>query len=79
MYEQQTDGILDSNKMQAKLKHGIGQIARVVTWLWARSQQILLTPGFRAVQQVKENCGALLSGKLAGDQMQEIETLLERI
>ncbi len=50
-----------------------------LAWLWARSQQILLTPGFRAVQQVAENCGALLSGKLAGDQMQEIETLLERI
>jgi len=29
IYELQTDGILDSNKMQAKLNHGIGQITRV--------------------------------------------------
>jgi aryl-alcohol dehydrogenase-like predicted oxidoreductase len=49
-----------------------------LAWLWARSQQILLIPGFHTVQQVAENCGALLPGKLAGDQMQEIETLFER-
>jgi len=46
--------------------------------LWARSEKTIPIPGFRTVQQVEENCGALQSGPLAKDQMAEIEKILER-
>lgn len=49
-----------------------------LAWLWARSEKTIPIPGFRTVQQVEENCGALRSGPLAKDQMAEIETILER-
>ena len=49
-----------------------------LAWLWARSEQTIPIPGFRTVQQVEENCGALQFGPLAKDQMAEIETILER-
>lgn len=49
-----------------------------LAWLWARSPQTLPIPGFRTVAQVEENAGALNFGPLAADQMQEIDTLLER-
>jgi aryl-alcohol dehydrogenase-like predicted oxidoreductase len=49
-----------------------------LAWLWARSDQTIPIPGFRTVEQVKENCGALAFGPLAGEQMREIEILLGR-
>jgi aryl-alcohol dehydrogenase-like predicted oxidoreductase len=49
-----------------------------LAWLWARSEQTIPIPGFRTVEQVEENCGALAFGPLASDQMQEIEILLGR-
>lgn len=49
-----------------------------IAWLWARSEQTIPIPGFRTVEQVEENCGALQFGALASEQMQEIETLLGR-
>lgn len=49
-----------------------------LAWLWARSDQTIPIPGFRTVQQVEENCGALQLGPLAKNQMKEIETILER-
>ena len=49
-----------------------------IGWLWARSSKTIPIPGFRTVEQVEENCGALQFGPLAAGQMQEIETLLER-
>jgi hypothetical protein len=47
-------------------------------WLWARSEQTIPIPGFRTVEQVKENCQALDYGPLGKDQMQEIELILKR-
>lgn len=47
-------------------------------WLWARSEQTIPIPGFRTVEQVKENCQALDYGPLGKDQMQEIELMLKR-
>lgn len=47
-------------------------------WLWARSDQTIPIPGFRTVKQVEENCQALSFGPLADDEMQEIESILER-
>jgi aryl-alcohol dehydrogenase-like predicted oxidoreductase len=49
-----------------------------LAWLWARSEQTVPIPGFRTVAQVEDNCAALQRGPLSPDQMEEIETLLER-
>jgi len=49
-----------------------------LAWLWARSEQTIPIPGFRTVQQVEENCGALEHGPLTHEQMEEIQTLLHR-
>jgi aryl-alcohol dehydrogenase-like predicted oxidoreductase len=49
-----------------------------LAWLWARSPQTLPIPGFRTVQQVAENAGAMRLGPLQPEQMKEIEVLLER-
>jgi len=49
-----------------------------LAWLWARSQQTIPIPGFRTVEQVEENCGALESGPLENDQLREIEAILGR-
>ena len=49
-----------------------------LAWLWARSEQTLPIPGFRTMEQVEENCGALTLGPLSSDQMQEIETIMGR-
>ncbi|HYF63008.1 MAG TPA: aldo/keto reductase, partial [Herpetosiphonaceae bacterium] len=49
-----------------------------LAWLWGRSPKTIPIPGFRTVEQVRENSGALRFGPLAADQMAEIERLLER-
>ena len=49
-----------------------------LAWLWARSPRTLPIPGFRTVAQVQENAAAMQFGPLTGEQMQEIERLLER-
>ena len=49
-----------------------------LAWLWARSEQTIPIPGFRTVEQVEENCGALEYGPLTVKQMEEIQTLLHR-
>jgi aryl-alcohol dehydrogenase-like predicted oxidoreductase len=47
-------------------------------WNWARSEKTLPIPGFRTVAQVQENSAAMQFGPLTPEQMQEINTLLER-
>ena len=49
-----------------------------LAWIWARSSQTLPIPGFRTVDQVKENCKAMRFGPLTPSQMKEINTLLGR-
>lgn len=49
-----------------------------LAWLWARSPKTLPIPGFRTVEQVKENAGALQFGALTPQQMSEIDRLLGR-
>jgi aryl-alcohol dehydrogenase-like predicted oxidoreductase len=49
-----------------------------LAWLWARSEKTLPIPGFRTVEQVKENAGAMQFGPLTRDQMNEINQILER-
>ena len=49
-----------------------------LAWIWGRTEQTIPIPGFKTVQQVEENAGAMQFGPLTPGQMQEIETLLER-
>ena len=49
-----------------------------LAWLWARSPKTLPIPGFRTVEQVKENAGATQFGPLTAEQMSEIDQILER-
>jgi aryl-alcohol dehydrogenase-like predicted oxidoreductase len=49
-----------------------------LAWLWARSDRTIPIPGFRTVEQVEENVGALEFGPLSESHMAEIESLLER-
>ncbi len=46
-------------------------------WLWARSPVTIPIPGFKNVNQVEENAGALAFGPLSNSAMQEIERLLK--
>jgi aryl-alcohol dehydrogenase-like predicted oxidoreductase len=45
-------------------------------WLWARSHATIPIPGFKNIQQVEENAGALAFGPLTKAQMEEITALL---
>ncbi|HPA34044.1 MAG TPA: aldo/keto reductase [Anaerolineaceae bacterium] len=47
-------------------------------WLWARNEHCIPIPGFKTVAQVEENVQAIQYGKLSGQQMQEVESILGR-
>lgn len=49
-----------------------------LAWLWGRTEQTIPIPGFKTVKQVEENAGAMQFWPLTADQIQEIDTLLER-
>jgi len=49
-----------------------------LAWLWARTPQTLPIPGFRTINQVEENAGAMEYGPLTPEQMKQIETILKR-
>jgi aryl-alcohol dehydrogenase-like predicted oxidoreductase len=49
-----------------------------LAWLWGRTQQTLPIPGFRTVAQVEENAGAMDFGPLNPQQMEQIESILDR-
>jgi aryl-alcohol dehydrogenase-like predicted oxidoreductase len=45
-------------------------------WLWTRSERTIPIPGFKTVQQVEENAGALHFGPLSDEQMKQVNDLL---
>jgi aryl-alcohol dehydrogenase-like predicted oxidoreductase len=49
-----------------------------LAWLWGRSERTVPIPGFKTVEQVKENAGAMQYGPLTPDQMAEIDRILNR-
>ena len=49
-----------------------------LAWLWGHTGQSVPIPGFKTVQQVEENAGAMQFGPLTPDQLQEIDILLGR-
>jgi aryl-alcohol dehydrogenase-like predicted oxidoreductase len=49
-----------------------------IAWIWARSERAVPIPGFKTVAQVQENVRAMQFGPLRGEEMQEVEQILER-
>lgn len=49
-----------------------------LAWIWARSERTIPIPGFKTVEQVEENVGAMNFGPLSQSQMDVIEALLSR-
>lgn len=47
-------------------------------WIWARSEATVPIPGFRTVEQVEENAGALSFGPLSSSVVREIGVVLGR-
>ncbi len=47
-------------------------------WLWARTEKTVPIPGFKTIQQVEDNAGALKHGPLNPAQMIQIDELLGR-
>lgn len=45
-------------------------------WIWARAPRVIPIPGFRTVEQVEDNIGALAKGPLPGSVMDEIDEIL---
>jgi aryl-alcohol dehydrogenase-like predicted oxidoreductase len=49
-----------------------------LSWIWGRSPRTVPIPGFRTVEQVRENAGALEFGALTANQVAEVDRLLGR-
>jgi aryl-alcohol dehydrogenase-like predicted oxidoreductase len=48
-----------------------------LAWIWAVSPRTIPIPGFRTVEQVKDNAGAMQFGPLTGQQMIQIAQLIQ--
>jgi aryl-alcohol dehydrogenase-like predicted oxidoreductase len=49
-----------------------------LAWIWGASSRTVPIPGFKTVQQVQENAGAMKFGPLTPAQMAEIDRILDR-
>jgi aryl-alcohol dehydrogenase-like predicted oxidoreductase len=49
-----------------------------LAWIWGASERTVPIPGFKNVKQAQENAGAMQFGPLSPDQMNEIDSILER-
>ncbi|HXQ39205.1 MAG TPA: aldo/keto reductase, partial [Anaerolineales bacterium] len=47
-----------------------------LAYIWALDERMVPIPGFKSVQQVKDNAGALEFGPLIEAQVQEIQTIV---
>ncbi|NUR31513.1 MAG: aldo/keto reductase [Catenulispora sp.] len=50
-----------------------------LAWLWARSETTIPIPGFRTVEQVEQNAGALSAGPLSKEEFAAVEDVLAEI
>ncbi|WP_027343228.1 aldo/keto reductase [Hamadaea tsunoensis] len=50
-----------------------------LAWLWARSETAIPIPGFRSVQQVEQNAGALELGPLSKEEFAAVEDVLAEL
>ncbi len=60
---------------QALTRDGRSYVQAALGWIWARSPRTVPVPGFRTVEQVEEDAGALHLGPLSNEQMREIRRL----
>ena len=60
---------------QVLTRDGRSYVQAALGWIWARSPRTVPVPGFRTVEQVEEDAGALRLGPLSEEQMQEIRQL----
>lgn len=58
--------------------HGRTMAQGALAWIWARSERTIPIPGFKTVQQARENAQAMTFGALSVEQMQAIDDILER-
>lgn len=47
-----------------------------LAWIWGRSPKTIPIPGFKTVAQVQENAGAMQFGPLSGEQLEEVDAIL---
>jgi aryl-alcohol dehydrogenase-like predicted oxidoreductase len=67
------------DELRAVLTSGGRTLAQgALGWLWARSDRTIPIPGFKTVEQVEENAGAMEYGPLSEEQMAEIDRILGR-
>jgi len=64
-----------------KIRSFLTQDGRTLTqgalsWLWARSECTIPIPGFKTINQIEENVGAVKFGPLSVEQMQQINMFL---
>jgi aryl-alcohol dehydrogenase-like predicted oxidoreductase len=49
-----------------------------IAWIWARSPLTIPIPGFKTIEQVRENAGAMERGPLTSSQVAEVDRILGR-
>ena len=49
-----------------------------LAWIWTHSDRTIPIPGFKTLDQVKENIHAMDFGRLTGEQMRKIDEIFER-
>ena len=49
-----------------------------LAYIWALDERMVPIPGFKSVQQVKDNAGALEFGPLTNSQVEEIQTIVRK-
>ena len=75
----QADRLKQVDALRQVLTEGGRSLAQgALCWLLARSPQMVPIPGFKTVEQVEENLGALQYGPLTPDQMDQVEQILGR-
>jgi aryl-alcohol dehydrogenase-like predicted oxidoreductase len=60
---------------QVLTRDGRSHIQAALGWIWARSPRTVPVPGFRTLEHVEEDAGAMRLGPLSEEQMQEIQDL----
>lgn len=58
---------------------GRSMVQGALGYLWGKSGRIVPLPGFKSTAQAIENAAAMEFGPLTADQIQEIDTLLQRV
>ena len=60
---------------QVLTRDGRSYVQAALGWIWARSPRTVPVPGFRAIEHVEEDAGAMRLGPLTKEQMLEIQRL----